>query len=539
MKENLHNEREPVQTCNFVSRNHGKHGEKLEERACMRNFETKIQELKTSVLTEVSRLTWEDRTQTGILDIPEKIIPGPGASLRCCIYKERAIINSRVKLAMGGDKANPCVVEVLPIACDECPVTEITVGDSCRGCLATRCVHACPKDAISIVNHRAHIDHDKCVTCGRCVNACQYSAIVKTQRPCEKGCPAGAISMGPDKKASIDINKCISCGNCVYQCPFGAIQDKSWIMDAIQMLRGSEHWGYKTYAVIAPSIAGQFAPAKYGQVVAGLKALGFSGVAEVALGADMVADRESDELAEKGILTSSCCPGFVGYVKKKYPQLDKYISHTPSPMVMIGLYLKEKEPDAKVIFIGPCVAKKKEFQLGRTMNAIDCVLTYEELYALFESKDIDLTQLEEAPLDEASPFGRNFARSGGVTQAVAQVMKEKGVDFDLKPLPCSGIGECDVALLKLKLGKLEGNFIEGMACDGGCVQGAGCLVRSPRNRMDVEKHAKQADGRTILQAVAASQGEQPEQEAAKTEAPKSEAKPAAKAPAKPEAAPAK
>ena len=148
----------------------------------MRNFETKIQELKTSVLTEVSRLTWEDRTQTGILDIPEKIIPGPGASLRCCIYKERAIINSRVKLAMGGDKANPCVVEVLPIACDECPVTEITVGDSCRGCLATRCVHACPKDAISIVNHRAHIDHDKCVTCGRCVNACQYSAIVKTQR---------------------------------------------------------------------------------------------------------------------------------------------------------------------------------------------------------------------------------------------------------------------------------------------------------------------------------------------------------------------
>ena len=143
--------------------------------------------------------------------------------------------------------------------------------------------------------------------------------------------------------------------------------------------------------------------------------------------------------------------------------------------------------------------------------------------------------MEEAPLDEASPFGRNFARSGGVTQAVAQVMKEKGVDFDLKPVPCSGIGECDVALLKLKLGKLEGNFIEGMACDGGCVQGAGCLVRSPRNRMDVEKHAKQADGRTILQAVAASQGEQPEQEAA----PKAEANPAPKAPAKPEAAPAK
>lgn len=469
----------------------------------MRAFETKIQELKTSVLTEVARLTWEDKTQAGILDIPEKIIPGPTASLRCCIYKERAIINSRVKLAMGGDKTNPCVVEVLPIACDECPVTEMTVSASCRGCLATRCVHACPKDAITIVNHRAHIDHEKCITCGKCLNACQYSAIVKTQRPCEKGCPAGAISMGEDKKASIDISKCISCGNCVYQCPFGAIQDKSWIMDAIQMIQGGEHWGYKTYAVIAPSIAGQFAPAKYGQVVAGLKELGFSGVAEVALGADMVANKESDELLEKGMLTTSCCPGFVGYVKKKHPDLDQYVSHTPSPMVMIGLYLKEKDPDAKVVFIGPCVAKKKEFQLGRTMNAIDCVLTYEELYALFESKDIDLSKLDEAPLDEASSFGRNFARSGGVSQAVFQALKEKGKDkdFELKAVPCSGIAECEMALLKLKLGKLEGNFIEGMACDGGCVQGAGCLVRSPRNRLDVEKHAKEAEGRGILDAI--------------------------------------
>ena len=175
----------------------------------MHAFETKIQELKTSVLTEVSRLAWEDRVQSGILDIPEKIIPGPEANLRCCIYKERAIIGSRIKMAMGGDKSNPNVVEVLPIACDECPVTEITVSASCRGCLATRCVHACPRDAISIVNHRASIDHSKCISCGKCITACQYSAIVKTQRPCEKGCPVNAISMGEDKKAFIDSNKCI------------------------------------------------------------------------------------------------------------------------------------------------------------------------------------------------------------------------------------------------------------------------------------------------------------------------------------------
>jgi [FeFe] hydrogenase (group B1/B3) len=367
--------------------------------------------------------------------------------------------------------------------------------------LATRCVHACPKDAITIVDHRATINPDKCVSCGRCMTACQYSAIIKTQRPCEKSCPAKAISMGPDKKAFIDVNQCIACGSCVNQCPFGAIQDKSYITDAIHMIMGAEHWGYNTYAIIAPSIAGQFAPATFGQVVTGLKQLGFNGVAEVAMGADMVADHESDELLEKGMLVTSCCPGFVGFIKKKHPDLEHLISRTPSPMVMLGLHIKEQEPDAKVVFIGPCVAKKKEFQLGRAMNAVDCVLTYEELFALFMSRDIDLTTLEDSPLDEASPYARNFAFSGGVTAAVTQIVKEKGVDFDLKAVPCNGISACEIALLKVKRGVFDGNFIEGMACEGGCVQGAGCLVRSPRNKMDVEKHAKEAEGRTILSSL--------------------------------------
>jgi len=481
----------------------------------MRVFETTIQELKIKVLTEVARLAWLDKLQNAayLMTIPETIVPGPDALLRCCIYKERAVVESRVRMAMGGDKSNPNVVEVLPVACDECPVTEMTVSASCRGCLATRCVHACPKDAISIVNRRAKIDNSKCISCGRCMAACQYSAIVKNQRPCEKGCPVKAISMGPDRKASIDVNVCISCGSCVNQCPFGAIQDKSWIVDTIHMLQGAAHWGYKTYAVIAPSIAGQFAPASYGQVVAGLKKLGFDNVQEVALGADMVAAEESEELMEKGFLSSSCCPGYVGLIKKKHHDMDGIVSKTPSPMVMIGLHIKEKDPDARVIFIGPCIAKKKEFQLGRTRNAIDSVLTYEELYALFESKEIDVTTLEPADLDEASPFGRGFARSGGVAQAVAQALEEKGVtseQFALKPVVCSGIEACNIALLKAKKGVLDGNFIEGMACEGGCVQGAGCLVRSPKNKADVESHAKQAKDRTITVAVSTARGDLPE-----------------------------
>lgn len=473
----------------------------------MRKFETTVQELKDSVLRSVAELAWEDRLQTGILDIPEQIVPGPEAKMRCCIYKERAIINSRIKMAMGGDKSNPSVVEVLSIACDECPVTEITVGPACRGCIATRCVHTCPKGAITVVNHRAQIDHSKCIACGKCIAACPYGAIEKNQRPCERGCQGDAISMGPDKKAQIDPAKCISCGTCVYQCPFGAIMDKSFIVDCIQMLKGAHRWGFRVYAVVAPAIAGQFAPATLGQIITGLKQLGFCDVTEVALGADMVAKEESGELLEKGMLASSCCPSFVDYVEKNHPDQADLVSSTPSPMVMIGRHIKEKDPDAKVVFIGPCVAKKKEFQLGKTMGAIDCVLTFEELYPLFESKGIHLEKLEETPIEEASSFGRSFAFSGGVSAAVARALSEredKGGDFQLKAVPCSGISACKLAFLKASKGVLDGNFIEGMACDGGCVQGPGILIRSPKNKTEVEHYAKQAGEKTIVEAVTAS-----------------------------------
>jgi len=469
----------------------------------MRKFETTVQELKDQVLTSVAELAWEDRLATGILDVPEKIIPGPEARMRCCIYKERAVVSSRLKMAMGGDHTNPAMVEVMEVACDECPVTQIEVGPACRGCIATRCVHTCPKDAITIVNRKATIDHAKCITCGKCVSACPYGAIEKKQRPCERGCVPGALSMGEDKKAAIDVNKCVSCGTCTYQCPFGAVMDKSYIVDVVQMLMGAERWDFRVYAVLAPSVAGQFAPATLGQVVTGLKMLGFYDVAEVALGADMTADEEGRELVEKGKLLSSCCPAFVDYVEKNFPELAQYISQTPSPMVMTGRRIKEKDPRARVVFIGPCVAKKKEFRMGKTMGAIDCALTFEELYPLFQSKGIDPTTLEETALDQASGYGRSFAHSGGVAAAVAQALKEHGEEqFKLKAVSCAGLANCKIELLKMSKGIGDVNFLEGMACEGGCVQGPGILIRSPRNQADVQKHAGEAGERTIAQAVA-------------------------------------
>ena len=467
----------------------------------MRVFETHVQELKNDVLRSVAKLAWADDLQTGILDIPEQLIPGPEAKMRCCIYKERAIISQRVKVAMGGDRTNPNLVEVLDIACDECPVTEISVGPSCRGCIATRCVHACPKDAITVVDRKATIDHKKCITCGKCVAACPYGAIEKKTRPCERSCKAGAISMGEDRKAFIDPNKCTSCGACVYQCPFGAIMDKAFIVDAIQMLQGADKWGFHVYAAVAPSIAGQFAPADLGQVVTGLKMLGFHDVVEVALGADMTAKHEAVELEEKGMLASSCCPAFVDFVEKNFPEQAHLISSTPSPMIMAARNIKKKDPSAKVIFIGPCVAKKKEVKLGKTMRAVDSALTFEELYAMFESRDIDVSKLEDADLDQASGFGRSFARSGGVTAAVKEALAERGSKFEVKPMTCSGLEACKLAFLKAAKGIGDFNFIEGMACEGGCVQGPAQLIRSPKNQGDVDRHAKQAEGRTIEGAV--------------------------------------
>ena len=445
----------------------------------MRKFDTKVQYLKYKVLREVARRAWSGKLIDEVLDIPKAIVSGNTPTMRCCVYKERAILAERVKLAMGGDKNNPNVIEVIDIACDECPMGGYEVTQSCRGCLAHRCEDVCKRGAISFDrDHAAHIDKSKCVECGQCAKVCPYGAIADFKRPCERSCKIKAIKMSETKAASIDNNKCISCGACVYQCPFGAISDKSFILNVIDdIIKSENNSKYKVYAVVAPSISSQFTYAKLGQVIKGIKELGFYSVVEAALGADMVAFSEAKELAEKGFLTSSCCPAFVQYVKTQFPQLAEHISHNLSPAATISKYIKETDPGSKVIFIGPCTAKKSEFQKPEVKPYIDSVITFEELQALFDSRDIDIMTLEEDVLDNASYYGRIFARSGGLTDAVTQALKEHGItDFDFKPVSCDGIEACRTALLKASKNVLGGNFIEGMACVGGCIGGAGCLT---------------------------------------------------------------
>ena len=456
-------------------------------------FDTKVQRLKYKVLREVARFAWEGTLTENIVNIPQIIVPGKKATMRCCIYKEQAIVNERIKLAIGGDKNNKNVIEVIDIACDECPMGGYEVTDACRGCLARRCIGVCKKGAITVdANQKVHIDKEKCVECGLCAKVCPYSAIVNHKRPCEKACKVKAISMDENKAAKIDDEKCIACGACVYQCPWGAINDKSYILNVIDLIKNSENnTKYPVYAVVAPAIASQFVYAELGQVLKGIKVLGFYDIIEAALGADIVALSEAKELAEKGFLTSSCCPAFVSYVKKQFPDLAPYISHNLSPMATISKKIKENNPNAKVVFIGPCTAKKMEIKKEEVSPYVDVVITFEELQALFDSRDILLANLESESIKNASYYGRIFARNCGLSEAVAEGLKEKGIDnFDLKAVPCDGIEACRVALLKASKKMLDGNFIEGMACMGGCIGGAGCLTHGDTNKIRIDKHGK-------------------------------------------------
>ena len=469
----------------------------------MRKFDTKIQYLKYKVLREVASQAWNDTLLKNLLDIPKIIVPGKTSTMRCCVYKERAILAERVRMAMGGETQNNNVIQVIDIACDECPAAGYEVTDSCRGCLAHRCEDVCKRGAIFFDhNHVAHIDKSKCVECGACAKVCPFAAIVNRKRPCQISCKVKAISINEDNAASIDNEKCIQCGACVYQCPFGAITDKSFILNVVDLIKKSEsNSKYKVYAMVAPSISSQFTYAKLGQVITGLKKLGFFTVVEAALGADMVAHAESKELSEKGFLTSSCCPAFVQYVKSAFPKLLPLVSHNLSPMATLAKYIKETDKTAKIVFIGPCTAKKAEAQLETVKPYVDAVLTFEELQALYDSRNIDITTLEEDVLDNASYFGRIFARSGGLTDAVKQGLIEQKIDFELKPIACDGIEECRIALLKKNKNILDANFIEGMACTGGCIGGAGCLTHGEKNKSEVDKYGREALEKTISDAI--------------------------------------
>lgn len=467
-------------------------------------FDTTVQLLKYKVLRSLIRKRYQGTLDESIyVDIPKEICPGPKASMRCCIYKERAILQERIQVALGQGpyKGNNNIIQVVDIACDECPAEGVYVTESCRGCISHKCVDACPKGALSIVGHKSTVDKSKCIECGKCTQVCPYSAIVLRRRPCQKACKVGAISMDENFKAKIDEEKCISCGSCIAQCPFGAIQDKSYIMDAMDILLGSyNNYNYKVHAILAPAVGSQLEKTTIGQLTTALKIIGFYDVYEAAVGADICLHKELEEWKEHGVMTTSCCPAFVSFIEKNYPTLAKYISSSFSPMVETAKMIKRNDPKAKVIFIGPCSAKKKEFQLEKTGGAVDCVISFEEMLAYIDALVIDTHSLEETPFADASSLGRVFAKSGGIKESLTEVAKKEGVE-GIKPISMSGIEECKKELMMLKVNKSTYNFFEGMACDGGCIMGALNLHRDPKGLKLLDAYTKSATKKDINDAV--------------------------------------
>ncbi len=381
-----------------------------------------------------------------------------------------------------------------------------TVTESCRGCIGHACKQACPKGAITVDgHHRAHIDKEKCVNCGLCAKACPFGAIYNFRRPCQKACPVGAITMDENLSAKIDYTKCITCGQCTQKCPFGAIAAKTFMTFLIDHIRNNILSTKKRpiIAMVAPSIAAQFPGVTIEQVIEAITQLGFSHVVEVAAGADIVAKHESRELAEKKMLFTSCCSAFFEYVRRFHPELKDRISESLSPMATIGKVLKQKYPDCLTVFIGPCTAKKAERSRPEVRPYVDYVITFSELRAMFSARDIEIESLQGKPFDTASPFGRGFGRVGGVSEAAIQALKELNIkDFKVSSLACSGMRECIRAIDAIANGDKKYNFIEGMACEGGCICGPESLNHNYSvGRAFIQSHARKATNKTILDAI--------------------------------------
>ena len=483
----------------------------------MRGLHTQVSDLRKDVFVEVARIAYEsDNINDDLESIPYKLSPDENPRFRDSVYRERAVSSERTRLALGLslrpqnkpvhitsglDEATvdemyyePPLMQVIPSACNACEDNVYEVSNLCRGCLAHSCMEVCPRVAITHVDGQAHIDESKCIKCGKCKSACPYDAIGKKVRPCSVACGVKAIESDEYGRAVINQDKCLSCGMCMVSCPFGAIADKSQIFQLIRCMKN----GGEVVAEIAPAYAGQFGKeATPDKIYAALLKLGFSQVYEVALGADIGAVTEAHDYVyhvktgEKPFLLTSCCPAWSMLAKKQFPEIIDSVSKELTPMVATARSIKKEHPNAKVVFIGPCAAKKLEAMRKTVRSDVDFVITFEELDAMFEARGIDPKTIEsQGHLHDATAAGRGYAVAGGVSKAIENCIHEYYPDVEVQIEHVEGLDECKKVLMLAKAGRKNGYLIEGMGCPGGCVAGAGTLIPVPEAKKDVQQIVK-------------------------------------------------
>ena len=492
----------------------------------MRGVETRIQEIRHRIFREAARMAYHTEwpIDKRIEELPYKIIPGEVGNFRNDVFLERAIVGERLRLAMGlpyrgaGDPApvsdgieaadrpetyyTPPLINVIKFACNACAEKRVMVTDGCQGCLAHPCVEVCPKDAVSLdrTNGKSKIDPEKCIKCGQCAKVCSYNAIIIQERPCAAACGMDAIHSDENGKADIDYDKCVSCGMCLVNCPFGAIADKSQIFQVIRAIQTGE----RVYAAVAPAFVGQFGPkVTPGKLRAAMKQLGFADVFEVAIGADLCAVQEAEDFIKEvpehiPFMATSCCPAWSVMAKKLFPEYADCVSMALTPMTLTARLIKKQHEKAKVVFIGPCAAKKLEAMRRSVRSEVDFVLTFEEMAGIFDARHVDIENMEEDPdgVNDASADGRNFAVAGGVAKSVVNVIKERYPDKEIKVANAEGLKECRKLLTMAKAGKYNGYLLEGMACPGGCVAGAGTMQPIKKSQAAVVLYASKAGHKT-------------------------------------------
>ncbi len=453
-----------------------------------------VKHLKREILVRLVEAFISDDFEKNTRLIPYDMRPkGAKVPYRCCIYKERAILRDRIIAALGFaiedddetvslyryamnamEREHPeeIPLTVLGAACKACVHQRIHVTDLCQGCVARPCQSACKFGAISIINGRSVIDSSKCRACKMCVSVCPYNAIVKVAVPCEDSCPVDAIEKNEDGTAKIDFEKCIFCGKCVSKCPFGAVLEKSQLIDVLKLLKNDE----EVSLVLAPATVGEL-PGSLGQLKTVLKEMGFTYVYEVAQGADITIKNEAYEFQEKmangqPFMTTSCCAGYNELVKKHLPELLTYKSETKTPLFYTAEIAKREHPNAKVVFVSPCVAKKQE---AKENPNVDYVINIAELGAMLIASHIEILNCEEDISSvQPSKQSRKFPLSGGVAEAVKFC-----TNCDTCQTVISGLNKDTIRQLKkyAKDGKCsDGNLIEVMCCEGGCIGGNAALA---------------------------------------------------------------
>lgn len=487
----------------------------------MRGIKTRKSNLRRAVFKEIAKFAYNNGSRFDFAQIPFNFLPGEEASYRTSIFLERAIFGERLRAAMGmplrsagevgpitagledAEKGEhyytPPLINVIKFACNACPEKRVFVTNGCQGCIEHPCMEVCPKKAISMVNGKSYIDQEKCIKCGKCTTVCEYKAIIKQERPCTRVCGAGAIKSDDKGRAEIDQSKCTGCSACLVSCPFAAIVDKSQVFQTVKAIQSD----VPVYAAIAPAFAGQFnSPDANEKVRAVFKRLGFEDAVEVAIGADLCTIAEArdfiDEVPSKmKFMLTSCCPAWAALIKQNFPQLAPNISMALTPMVWTARLIKKQHPGCKVAFIGPCTAKKLEATRRTIRSDVDFVLTFEEVAGMMEAKEVsfdNIPQEEYLPFNESSGDGWGFAVTGGVADAVKNLLAKTNPDREVKYMRAEGLADCKKLLTLAKLGKLDGYLIEGMACVGGCVGGAGTIADPTKatqlvNKLKAEKSA--------------------------------------------------